>query len=387
MTPGRSYPRFWMKRLLFLVAVSLLLVAATPDQVVPELEDNGYYIETGSTVSEDVVSDAVFEGRADGGRLYLVVLSEEPPGGAPTFSDSVLDRLGTGYVVTVAPETVGFAGDGTAWSVDEVNAAIDASLQGGSDDEVVELFISELTGAGVVPSPGGEEPADGGGFGWIWLVVIAGGALLIFSAMRNSSKKRAEMASSELERVKTMAKVKLAEVANDIIEMEHEVDLSDNAEVKTHYESASITYGEVLARIETEPGPAEMVDVVRDLDVAIWELDVAEALLDGKPAPEKPKPPEPKPPVARQPGPAPSETPEDSYGRRPERQSSYAGSDLMTALWALLAMSGRGGGGWGGTPGGFGGPMRGGGMGGRMRGGGMRLGGGMGRIRGGGRRR
>ena len=384
MTSGCSYPRSWMKRLLLLAVASLFLVAATPDQVVPELEDNGYYIEAGSTASEAVVSEAVFEGRADGGRLYLVVLSEEPAGGATTYSDSVLDRLGSGYVVTIAPETVGFTGDGTAWSVEEMNTAIDASLDGGSDDQVVELFISELTGAGIVPSPGGEEPADGGGgFGWIWLVVIAGGALLIFSAMRNSSKKRAEVAGSELEKVKAMAKAKLAEVANDIIEMEHEVELSDNAEVKSHYQSASATYAEALARTEKDPGPAEMLDVVRDLDVAIWELDVAEALLDGKPVPEKPKPPEPKPP-ARQPDPAPTERPEDSYGRRPERQSSYAGSDLMTALWALLAMSGRGGG-WGGTPGGFGGPMRGGG--GRMRGGGMRLGGGIGRIRGGGRRR
>jgi hypothetical protein len=378
-----------MKRLLLFAAAGLLLVAATPDQVVPGLEDNGYYIEAGSTASEGVVSDAVFEGRADGGRLYLVVLAEEPAGGATTFSDSVLDRLGSGYVVTIAPETVGFAGDGTEWSVNEMNAAIDASLDGGSDDQVVELFISELTGAGVVPSPGDEEPVDGGGgLGWIWLVVIAGGALLIFSAMRNSSKRRAEMAGSELEKVKTMAKAKLAEVANDIIEMEHEVELSDNPEVKSHYQNASATYTEALARTEKDPGPAEMLDVVRDLDVAIWELDVAEALLDGKPVPEKPKPPEPTPTPARQPAPGPTDIPEDSYGRRPERQSSYAGSDLMTALWALLAMSGRGGGGWGGMPGGFGGPMRGGGgMGGRMRGGGMRLGGGLGRIRGGGRRR
>ena len=376
-----------MKRLV--VALSLLLVAATPDQVVLELEANGYYIEPGSGAREQVVSDAVFEGRADGGRLYLVVLSTEPPGGAPTFSDSILDQLGSGDVVTVAPETVGYAGDSTSWTSAEMDRAIEASLDGGSDDEVVGLFISELTGAGVVPTPGGEEPADGGGgLGWIWLVVIAGGALLVFSAMRNSSRRRTAMASSELEKVRSMAKAKLAEVANDIIEMEHEVELSDNPEVKSHYQSASATYTEVLARIERDPGPADMLDIVADLDVAIWELDVAEALLDGKPAPEKPKPPEPKPPAPQQPEPGLPEPVGDAYGRRPERQSSYAGNDLMTALWALLAMSGRGGGGWGGMPGGFGGPMRGGGMGGgRMRGGGMRLGGGLGRIRGGGRRR
>jgi hypothetical protein len=377
-----------MRRFLFVV-VCLLLVAATPDEVVPELEADGYYIEPGSAASEEVVSDAVFEGRSDGGRLYLVVLSEEPGGGATTFSDSVLDRLGSGYVVTVAPETVGFAGDSTSWTADEMNAALDASLEGGSDDEVVELFIAELTGAVVVPSPGGEEPdQEGGGWGWVWLVVIGGGLLLIFSAMRNSSRKRSELATSELEKVRAMARAKLAEIANDIIEMEHEVELSGNPEVKSHYQSASATYTEVLARIEKNPAASEMVDIVRDLDIAIWELDAAEALLDGKPVPEKPKPPEPKAPPPRPPASAPQQDPQaDSYGRRPERQSSYAGNDLMSALWALLALSGRGGGGWGGMPGGFGGPMGGGGGGGRMRGGGMRLGGGIGRIRGGGRRR
>jgi hypothetical protein len=376
-----------MRRLL-LVAVSVLLVAATPNEVVPELEANGYYVEPGSSATEQVVSDAVSDARSDGGRLYVVVLSDEPPGGATTFSDSVLDQLATGYVVTVAPETVGFAGDGSFWSAEEMNAAIDASLSGGSDDQAVELFVSELTGTSVAPAPGGEEPSDGGGgFGWIWLVVIASGALLIFSAMRSGSKKRSELATSELEKVKTMARDKLAEIANDIIQMEDEVELSDNPEIRAHYQKASTTYTEVLARTEAGPRAQEMIEVIRDLDSAIWELDAAEALLDGKPVPERPKPPEPRPPQPQvpEPAPQPDSTSDEAYGRRPARQSSYAGNDLMTALWAILAMSGRGGGRWGGTPGGFGGPMRGGGLG-RILGGGMR-GGGLGRMRGGGRRR
>ncbi len=363
-------------------------MAATVDQVVPELESSGYYIEPGSSATEDVVSDAVSQARSDGGRLYLVVLAEEPPGGATTFSDSVLDELGTGYVLTVAPETVGYAGDGSYWSSEEMDAAIEASLEGSSDDQVVELFVSELTGGSVAPAPGGEETDNdgGGGSGWVWLVVIGGGILLIWALTRNNTRKRTELATAELEKVKTMAKGKLAEIANDIIEMEDEVALSDNPEIKQHYQQASNTYTEVLARTEAKPGPHEMVEVIRDLDVAIWELDAAEALLDGKPVPEKPKPPEPKPPAPQAPAPETETAPEQGYGRREGRQSSYAGNDLMTALWAILAMSGRGGGGWGGTPGGFGGPMGGGGSG-RMRGGGFRLGGGLGRMRGGGRRR
>ena len=97
--------------------------------------------------------------------------------------------------------------------------------------------------------------------------MIAGGALLIFSGMRNSSRKRSELATSELEKVRGMARAKLAEIANDIIEMEHEVELSDNSEVKSHYQSASATYTEVLARTERDPSPAEMLEIVGDLDV------------------------------------------------------------------------------------------------------------------------
>lgn len=376
-----------MKRLL-LVFLSVFLVAASASEVVRQLESDGYYIEGGSSASEDVVSNAVFEGRAAGGRLYIVVLSEEPPGGAPTFSDSVLDELGDGYVVTVAPETVGFAGDGSFWSADEMNDAIDSSLNGDTDDEVVELFVSELTGAGETPPAGDGGPDESsdtrGGLGWIWLLVIAGGLVLILTASRRGRREREEMARRQLEKVRSMARDKLDEIANDIIEMEDEVDLSGNAEVKSHYQRASATYSAAVSEIE-EVGSAEaMLDLVAKLDTAIWELDAAEALLDGKPVPPKPTIPESKPDP--EPETPPREVTDRDVDRRPQRQSSYAGDDLMTALWAVLAMTGRGRGGFGGIPGGFGGPMRGGGGSSRMGGGGRRMGGGGGRMRGGGRR-
>lgn len=378
-----------MRRLLF-VFLAVFLVAASVSEIVPALESDGYYIEPGSAASEQVVSDAVFEGRSAGGRLYLVVLSEEPPGGAPTFSDSVLDRLGDGYVVTVAPETVGFAGDGSAWSEAEMNAAVDASLNGGTDDRVVELLISTLTGADVTPSSGAGEPGEGtgGGLGWIWLLVIAGGLVLVFSTWRKGARQREDMARGRLEEVRSMARAKLDDIANDIIELEDEVELSGNSEARSHYQSASATYTTALAEIDEVRSANEMVGLIAKLDEAIWELDVAEALLDGKPVPPKPEPPKPEPPKPeREPvsQSRPREAKDAEVDRRPQRQSSYAGDDLMTALWAIIAMSGRGPGGFGGMPGGFGGPMGGGGGGSRMGGGGRRMGGG-GRMRGGGRR-
>lgn len=371
-----------MRRLL-LVALSFFLLAATPGQVVDDLEANGFYIEPGSNASEQVVSDAVFEARAQGGRLYLVVLSEEPPGGAPTFSDSVLDELGEGYVVTVAPETVGFAGDGSFWSADEMNTAIEASLSGATDDDVVGRFIAELTGGEVVTPPDDGEPASGGGIsGWAVLIVIGVVVGGIFLMIRRSSRRNRERQRERLEKVKSMAKGKLDELANDIIELEDEVQLSGNSDVEGHYQRASAAYTQALQDTDDARSPEAMVEVIRELDMAIWELDAAEALLDGKPVPEKPKPPEEK-PLPQSASESPQPDPADlDVGRRPQRQSSYTGGEIMSVLAAIMAMSGRRGPG-GIRPGGFGGPMGGGG---RIGGGGRRMGGGGGRMRGGGRR-
>jgi hypothetical protein len=381
-----------MKRIAVVFA-ALVVIAATPQEVVSELEANGYYIEEGSNASEQVVSDAVFEGRADGGRLYVVVLSDEPSGGAPTFADSVRDQLdGDGYVLTVAPETVGWAGDGTFWTADEMNAATDESLDGASDDDVVERFVSALTGQ---PAGGGVEPGtgepSGDGFPMVWVLLI-GGAIVAFWVFASRRSRQGQMAE-RMESVKRLAKEKLDDVANDILEMEDEITVSDNAEVKSHYQRASTMYSQAIEDTERATTIKEMLDVSEELDLAIWELDCAEALLDGKPLPGKPKPPPHEPVLA--PGPnvlegdstMPTSVPGtvDQFDRRPQRQSSGS-NDMLTMLLAMMAMRGMGGrGGYGGFGGWTGGGRMGGG-GGRIGGGGGRMGGGGGRMRGGGRR-
>lgn len=372
-----------MKRLLAALAF-ITLMAATPQEALPGLEANGYFIEPGSAATESVVSDAVSDGRSDGGRLYIVVLAEEPPGGATTFSDSTLDLLGDGYVVTVAPETVGFAGDGTFWTAEQMNAAVDASLSGGGDDQVVQIFIQNLTGQS---TGGGDEPGSetSGGLPWGWILLIGGGALVVWWIM--SRRKGEQRAAGRLSEVKEIATAKLDEVANDILEMEGEVALSENQEVKDHYQRAAATYTQAIKDTEEATTLAAMLDVTEELDMAIWELDCAEALLDGKDKPPKPEPiatesmVPPPPPGKGIPAPGQGTIPPPSdYDRRPQRQTSGS-NELMTVLMTMMAMGGMRG------RGGFGGPMRGGwtGGGGRIGGGGGRIGGG-GRMRGGGRR-
>jgi len=367
-----------VKRALFSLA-ALVLIAATPGEALPGLEADGYFIEPGSDATEQVVSDAVFEGRADGGRLYIVVLAEEPPGGAPTFSDSTLDLLdGDGYVVTVAPQTVGFAGGGTSWTVDEMNSAVDAALDGGSDDEVVEIFIATLVDQPAGGGSGGDDSgSSGGGIPWTWILLLGGGGFLLWWYFTNRSR---EMRSSagRMAQVKEMAKEKLAEVANDILEMEDEVTTSENSEVKEHYQRASATYSQAMEDTEHATTVAEMMKVSEELDLAIWELDCAEALLDGKPKPPKPEPPPLETVTPPQQPVPPAPTPSAGYDRRPERQSGGS-NDMLSVLLTMMAMNSmRGGGGFGGSWTGSGGgaprPPTGGGGFGRIRGGGRRRG-------------
>ncbi|HZD22464.1 MAG TPA: hypothetical protein VE569_03560 [Acidimicrobiia bacterium] len=359
-----------MRRVLTVLA-ALVLIAATPEDVLTSLHADGYYIEEGSGATEQVVSDAVFDGRADGGRLYIVVLAEEPGGGATTFSDSTLDLLGgDGYVLTVAPETVGYAGEDTAWTADQMDEAVGASLNGGSDDAVVELFIAELTGE------------SGGGIPWTLILILGGGAFggwWYFSNRRRTAQRLA----GQLAKAKALAKEKLDEVANDIIELEDEVSTYDNDEVKQHYQNASALYSRGIDDTERAETVSEMLRVSQQLDLAIWELDCVEALLDGKEKPPKPEPPKIEPVPSPQTSPTSQGVPQrpEDFDRRPQRQSG--GSDeLMGALLTMIAMGGM----RGGRGGGFGGGFGGGGFGGGRFGGGGFRGGGGGRIRGGGHR-
>lgn len=369
-----------MRRASLLLA-TLVLFAATPGEVVSELETRGYYIEDGSSATAAVVSEAVTEAGFAGGRLYIVVLGVEPDPDATFFSDAVLDELGDGTVLTVAPETVGYASDETTWSEAELDSAVDASLNGSSDDDVVTIFVGALTGTTV---GGGGEPGGGAGSGsgWIWFFVFAGGFVIFFLYLRSRTNKTAATArEGRLGQFREAAQQKLDAVANDILEMEEEVRLSENRDIQSHYASASNRYAEVIDAIDRTTDPEQLLELTYTLDLAIWELDVAEAMLDGKTPPAKPERPvvAPRPapggdePVITQPGTQP-------YDRRPQRQSSPATPDLGSILLAILASQtfgggfGRGGG-WTGAPT----PGGGGGLG--------RLGGGGGRIRGGGRRR
>jgi len=325
-----------MKRLILAVfALVVLVAAASPSEVAPVLEAQGFFVEAGSNADEDAVEDAVVEARFEGGSLSVAVLASEPSGGATIFAGNTLDEMGgTGTVFTVGPETVGWASEGDIYTEEQLDKATEASLDGGSNTEVVELFVATL-----IDSPvGAAEPGGGGGLPWGWIlliVVVAGGAFLLWRMSRSS--KRSEAAA--IDSAKAEVKKRLDDVANDIIDLEAEVASSEIVAVPVLYKSATEAYSKALKEYERAETPAQLMTTAEDLDQAIWQLDSVEALLDGEeppPKPEKPKPTVPPrtsspPSSGGSPLDSPPRVPQKPY-RRPARRSSSNTSAILTGI-------------------------------------------------------
>ena len=327
-----------MKRLILAaVALVFLVAAAQPTDIAPILEGQGFFVEDGSDADPDAVEDAVAAARFEGGHLSVAVLGVEPSGGATIYAENTLDAMGgTGTVLIVSPETVGWGSEGDIYSREQLDEATDVSLNGSSDTEVVELFVATLIGQPV----GGAEPGGGGGLplGWIFLlIVVAGGALVFWLSSRSSKRDSAQA----IENARVEVKKRLDAVANDIIDLEEEVGVSRDPAVPVLYASATDAYAQALDTYDGAASPEELMATAEELDMAIWRLDSVEALLDGEEPPPKPVKPQAATPTS---GAAPSLTPPrvpSSAYRRPARHRSSGTTAMMTGLLMGSMASGR----------------------------------------------
>ncbi len=313
------------------------LAAADPDEVAAVVADAGYFIEPGSDASSARVSQLVSALRSEGEAVSLVVLAEEPPGGATTFAGAVFNRLGSGVVVVVAPDTVGWEGDTEVFGRSAINSSLDLALDGGTDVEVLELFTAGLTGTDI-PERGDaatgdaatgdptSSEAEGGGSGVLWVVLLLGVAVVAFVVWRRRRSASGPRQDSRLSEVRQQVQQQIDAVANDIIDLEAEVGSADNPEADRHYEAAGAAYSEAHDLFDTANTAEAYLDLSNRLDQAIWNLDAAEALLDGKSVPDQPEP---------RRLPAPEAAPVDSAAESAESglppRPDYAGSDVSGA--------------------------------------------------------
>jgi len=330
-----------MKYILAAMAM-LFVVAATPAEVGPIATANGYYIQDGADATPRVLGDAVADARFAGGELSVIVLSTEPPSGATTFADAILDQYGqkTGTILVVAPQTVGWASQGDIWTDGQLDTALTSSLVGDTSDDVVRLFVQGLTSKDAAGS-------GGGGFGIWWFFGIIGvaiGAFMLF-AKRAANKMRGQ-ARDRVEELRAMAQEQIDTIANDILDLEDEVRVSGNTEAQMHYAAAVETYSTAGERLAAATSGREIVDLDHEFDIAVWNLDAAEAILDGDPVPDKPERPKYEP--VQQPAPSAPPSPTElrplDPPRRSTRQSSYGTLRSVAEAMAAGALLGPGGG-------------------------------------------
>lgn len=365
-----------LRRSLTLACVSIALVAAfagaaaAADEltIARDVNDRGYYLDPGVSISSEEASRLVEHASFQGEFVYLVVLNDNPDGGPTLLAEDVSVRVGEGLVVVLTPEEVGYSGDTTYGDL-EVEDALDfAGESGGDDAEYLTAFIEQLTGVPVgepvgsgvtttaTPETTAAPSSDGGGGGFLWFLIIVGGiGLFAWWMIRRSKAKAAAQAQAQpadrIVQARAVVQQQLDDVANDILDLSEEVQVADNPQADEYYQAAAATYDTATDQFETANDAQSIIDLSQRLDEAIWQLDAAEAILDGHPIPPKPIKervviePEVEPGVPEPPAQRPSYP---SYERRPGRRSSYSGPglfDILMGVGSVLASTRRSGGG------------------------------------------
>ncbi|MDH3426074.1 MAG: hypothetical protein OEM22_05305, partial [Acidimicrobiia bacterium] len=264
--------------ILFALAVVLNaapLAAQTPQDAVVTVVDQGYYLGPGVRIDEDRVSDLVAEAANTGALLSIVVLVDDPAGGATSFATGVLTRLGAGTVL-VLTETGSVGYDTVEFDRSVVEAALDRADQiGGSDIDYLTTIVSELTGAPVavptpvattVPAPttavsqAAETSTEGGGGSGllIFLVILVGGGLFVWFLMRRSRKAASARAQGDMASARKEIQAQLDTMANDILAMSDRVSVVGDDRAQAYFEAGSQTYAQATDELEGVKNVAQL---------------------------------------------------------------------------------------------------------------------------------
>lgn len=271
-----------------LLVVALPAAAQTPDEVATEVADRGYWIDPSLPAEDAAISAAVAAAGNAGVRLFVVLLDEDPAGGATTFADAVLDRIGDGTVLVLSDTAEGMVS--LDFDQDEIEAALDAGYDaGGGDVGYVNAVVASLAGTPVDPGTGDEASGGGSKTGLIVLLVVVGGLVLaVIWAVRRQGKATKAGRQRSLEEARREIKAQLDAMANTILEISDKVSLSESREDNTYLEQAGTTYTEASEAYEGATDLARLEEISDRLDEARWQLDAAAALAEGKPVPAKP---------------------------------------------------------------------------------------------------
>lgn len=277
-----------MRRFHLALAVIFVLVstaapawAATAEEAAAAAEAGGYYLESGVAADPGDIARSVQRARGAGVELFVILLDDDPPGGADEFAEAVLDVLGTGTVLVLSATEDG--SDSTEFDAAVRGDAQDHAFEaGGGDEGFVAAFVDYLTG---------EAGDSGGGSGgwWILLIVVAVPILLIWWLWRRQKRKSEEAQRRQVSEARTEIEGQLSAMANTILEITDHVSATETREDNEYLRQASATFNEANDAFPAAQDLATLEDLSDRLDEARWQLDAAQALAEGRPVPAEPE--------------------------------------------------------------------------------------------------
>ncbi len=266
-----------MRRLILLPVLALAGVfAAAPalaqdaDAIGQALLDDGFYVE--SDYSQSGLSEAMDRAGADA--PFLVALNDNISDPS-ALADSLLARIGFGSVVVLTPDSIGGA------SFDFDSSGVDVRL-----DRVVDaLGANDDLAAAVAAFADGPGGINGAAV-LLGVGVLGVGGIALASA--RSRRRMEDRAIARLEEARTELARQVDLVANDIVELSSAIEISEDASAESLFRTASATYTTVEEALRDAPDLESLEKLSDQLDEARWELDAAEATLNGDEVPERP---------------------------------------------------------------------------------------------------
>lgn len=253
----------------------------------------GYYVEDGADFDLNRLEALVARADATDRNWYFVSLAEVADVGNDLFAQEVQDALpNSGTVVVVSPDSDGF------YDVGVVSADYDDSTIGDGLDAAVDLLPVEGNATdrheAVFTGLNAQDPISTGGSGGPNLLPLIGvGALAAGGLMWSSRRKKKKLETKDAGDVagaRAEIQAQRDAVANYVIEQGDRIDASENAQAIEYYRAATSTFAEVddlLPKTDDLLGLAELNDRI---DYARWQMEAADALVDGREVPPEPEP-------------------------------------------------------------------------------------------------
>ncbi|MDQ3538979.1 MAG: hypothetical protein M3415_09330, partial [Actinomycetota bacterium] len=258
----------------------------TLDELAGELADQGYAVEPGATVDEAALAGAVADARERGTRLMVAVLADPQAAGATTAADALLDRVSDGTVLVVTPENIGYSS--TEYDGETLDRAADNAVDSFSSGTAAGVadFGQALTGAGSSGSGETGDTGDGGiGVGAVLVIGLLGiGGV----ALAVSSRSTRRLARQRMTEAHAEVRHQIDAMADAILQLTDRVPMTEDPKATAAFAEATRVYQSVSDDLPRATTEAELVRLNDRLDHARWQLEVTEALTEGREPPPEP---------------------------------------------------------------------------------------------------